>query len=55
MGILSTTLENERLRFSPMYRTKNPALNDMVFVFQGMIEDKMTIQGVVEKLSLIHI
>ena len=49
MGILSTTLENERLRFSPMYRTKNPALNDMVFVFQGMIEDKMTIQGVVEK------
>ena len=33
----------------PMYRTKNPALNDMVFVFQGMIEDKMTIQGVVEK------
>ena len=32
-----------------MYRTKNPALNDMVFVFQGMIEDKMTIQGVVEK------
>ena len=49
MGILSTTLENERLRFSPMYRTKNPALNDMVFVFQGMIEEKMTIQGVVEK------
>ena len=49
MGILSTTLENERLRFSPMYRTKNPALNDMVFVFQGMIEDKMTIQGVAEK------
>ena len=49
MRILSTTLENERLRFSPMYRTKNPALNDMVFVFQGMIEDKMTIQGVVEK------
>ncbi len=49
MGIFSTTLENERLRFSPMYRTKNPALNDMVFVFQGMIEDKMTIQGVVEK------
>ncbi|MBI31558.1 MAG: hypothetical protein CMB72_03035 [Euryarchaeota archaeon] len=32
-----------------MYRTKNPALNDMVFVFQGMLEDKMTIQGVVEK------
>ncbi len=32
-----------------MYRTKNPALNDMVFVFQGMIEDKMTIQGVAEK------
>ena len=49
MRILSTTLENERLRFSPMYRTKNPALNDMVFVFQGMIEEKMTIQGVVEK------
>ena len=32
-----------------MYRTKNPALNDMVFVFQGMLEDKMTIQGVTEK------
>ena len=32
-----------------MYRTKNPALNDMVFVFKGMIDDKMTIQGVVEK------
>ena len=32
-----------------MYRTKNPALNDMVFVSQGMLEDKMTIQGVVEK------
>ena len=49
MGIVSTTLENKRLLLSPMYRTKNPALNDMVFVFQGMIEDKMTIQGVVEK------
>jgi len=35
-----------------MYRTKNPALNDMVFVFQGMLEDKMTIQGVVEKGAL---
>ena len=45
----STTLENECPRFRPMYRTKNPALNDMVFVFQGMLEDKMTIQGVVEK------
>ncbi|MEC7143204.1 MAG: Bax inhibitor-1/YccA family protein [Candidatus Thermoplasmatota archaeon] len=32
-----------------MYRTKNPALNDMVFVFNGMLGDKMTIQGVVEK------
>ncbi|HJM67060.1 MAG TPA: Bax inhibitor-1/YccA family protein [Candidatus Thalassarchaeaceae archaeon] len=32
-----------------MYRTKNPALNDMVFAFQGMLEDKMTIQGVTEK------
>jgi len=32
-----------------MYRTKNPALNDMVFVFQGMLEEKMTIEGVAEK------
>ncbi len=48
-GDSSTTLENECPWFKPMYRTKNPALNDMVFVFQGMLEDKMTIQGVVEK------
>ncbi len=35
-----------------MYRSRNPALNDMLFVFQGMVENKMTIQGVTEKAAL---
>ncbi|MAP43364.1 MAG: hypothetical protein CL981_06560 [Euryarchaeota archaeon] len=35
-----------------MYRSGNPALNDMLFVFQGMVENKMTIQGVTEKAAL---